>query len=131
RRRDGHGIGTRGGRPYSAQRHGLLQVTPREGELVGIELHAVHLPHAVPQRQPQAIVHHAPASHLIAELRGAVAPHDDVANLVFGLGLPFSFEAGARACAGMGRLVRSASYTSHTWTSLLPSWQSRRNWNVG
>src|SRR5213595_713284 len=37
----------------------------------------------------------APASQLIAELRGAVAPHDDVANLVFGLGLPFSFDAGA------------------------------------
>src|SRR4029077_18476575 len=30
-----------------------------------------------------------------------------------------------------GRWVRRASYTSHTWTSLLPSWQSRRNRNVG
>src|SRR5437867_1764264 len=90
----------------AAQRHRLLEVAPREGELLVAELHAVDLPHPIPQRQPQAVAHHAPACHLIAELRGAVASHHDVADLLVGLGLPFSFEPGAGTRARMCRLGR-------------------------
>src|SRR3989441_13134572 len=89
---NGHRVGPRRGRPDAPQRHRLLQVPPRERQLVGLELHAVDLPDAVAQRDPQTVADDAPARHLLAELRGAVAPHDDIADLVLGLRLPLALE---------------------------------------
>src|SRR2546425_946906 len=89
---DGHRVGPRGGRPDAPQRHRLLQVPPRKRQPVALELHAVDLPDAVAQRDPQTVADDAPARHLLAELRGAVAPYDDVADLVLGLRLPLALD---------------------------------------
>src|SRR2546426_4828361 len=52
----------------SAQRHRFLEVAARQRELVALQSHTVDLPHAISQRQPQAVPHHPPAGHLVAEL---------------------------------------------------------------
>src|SRR5204862_426093 len=81
--------------------HRILEVASRQLQLVTLELHAVYLPDAVPQRDPQAVPDHPPVRHLIPELRRAVAPHHDVADLVLALGLPLPLEAGVPG-SGLG-----------------------------
>ena len=63
--------------------------------------HPVDLPHAVPERDPQAVPHHTPARDLVAELRRAVAAHHDVPQLVARAGQPVPLEAGV--VGGLGR----------------------------
>src|SRR5204863_525332 len=75
RGREGQGVGRGGGGADPPQGHRLLEVASRQLQLVTLELHAVYLPDAVPQRDPQAVPDHPPARHLIPELRRAVAPH--------------------------------------------------------
>src|SRR6267378_983328 len=81
-------IGARRRRTDASQRHRLLQVSAADRELVAGELHAVDLPDAVAQRDPEAVAHETPASHIPAELRRAVAAHHDVADLIAGFRLP-------------------------------------------
>src|SRR6266516_2683744 len=99
RGRDGDRVGPRLRRPDPPQRHRLLEVSPREREPVGAELHAVDLPDTVAQRDPQAVPDDTPPCHLVAELGGAVAPDHDVTDLVLRLRLPRALEAGTALTA--------------------------------
>src|SRR5439155_18316052 len=94
-------VGARRRWAHPLQGDGLLEVAAGQDELIAAQRHAVHLPHAVPQRDPQAVPDHTPTGDLIAELRRAVAAHHDVPELVAGAGQPIALEP-----AVVGRLRR-------------------------
>src|SRR5437762_12088695 len=75
--RDEQRIGPSGRRPHATQRHRLLQIAPTDRQLVAGELHAVDLPDAVAQRDPQPVTHQTPPGDAVAELlRPRAADHD-------------------------------------------------------
>src|SRR6266699_2344523 len=88
RLRNRQSIRTRRRRTDAPQRHRFLQVPAADRELVAGELHAIDLPDAVAQGDPEAVAHQAPAGEVPAELRRAVAAHHDVADLIAGFRLP-------------------------------------------
>src|SRR5439155_20332942 len=94
--RDEQRIGPSGRRPHATQRHRLLQIAPTNRQLVAGELHAVDLPDAVAQCDPQAVTHQTPAGDVVAELGRAVAADHDVTDLVAGARLPVPGESHGR-----------------------------------